>query len=170
PGDSGRDPSSQPQLTTRRRSGMISSTFPLTRSRPLTLTAYWPPGHGSSTASMPIHRTIFAGSVRNSNTTDGGASILISRSTSSALAFASLIPAPVVGLNLELEDLEVLAPEVVQERAQLGQTLGPSSIDASRPFSTLTDETGIPQVPQVLRDGLAGDIEMRGDLTSGQFA
>src|SRR5437667_7556172 len=143
---------------------MISSTFPLTRSQPLTLTAYWPPGHGSSTASMPIHRTIFAGSVRNSNTTDGGASILISRSTSSALVLASLIPAPVVGFDLALEDLEVLAPEVVQERAQLGQTLGPRSIDASGAVSALTHEAGIAQVPQVLGDGLAGDVEVRRDL------
>ena len=118
---------------------------------------------------MPIHRTIFAGSVRNSNTTEGGASILISRSTSSALVLASLIPAPVVGFDFALEDLEVLGPEVVQERAQLGQTLGPGSVDASGAVSALTHEAGIAQVPQVLGDGLAGDIEARGDLTRGQL-
>src|SRR5207244_13095716 len=116
---------------------MISSTFPLTRSRPLTLTAYLPPGHGSSTASMPIQRTIFAGSVRNSNTTVGGASILISRSTSSALVLASLIPAPVVGFDLALEDLEVRAPEVVQERAQLGHAFGPGPAAAAGPRTAL---------------------------------
>src|SRR5213075_2713390 len=68
-----------------------------------------------------------------------------------------------------LEDLEVLAPEVVQERAQLGQAFGPGSVDASGAVSALTHETGITQVPQVLGDGLAGDIEVRGDLTRGEL-
>ena len=74
-----------------------------------------------------------------------------------------------VGFDLALEDLEVLAPEVVQERPQLGQTLGPGSVDASGAVSALTHETGIAQVPQVLGDGLAGDVEVHGDLTRGQF-
>src|SRR5436309_16113430 len=99
---------------------MISSTFPLTRSRPLTLTAYWPPGHGSRTASVPIHRTIFAGSVRNSNTTDGGAAMLISRSTSSLLAIGIVGAPPLLGFDLALQGLETLAPELIEERAQLG--------------------------------------------------
>src|SRR5437016_5833652 len=110
-------------------------------------------------SSVPIQRTILAGSVRNSNNTYGGASILISRSTSSVLAIAIVNAPPVLGLDLTSEGLESLAPEFIEERAQLSYALGAGSVDPSRAVAALAHETRLVEHPQVLRDRLPCDIE-----------
>src|SRR5204863_3113823 len=73
------------------------------------------------------------------------------------------------GLDLASEGLEPLAPEFIEERAQLTQALRAGSVDASRALAALAQETRVVQDPQVLRDRLPCDVEVRGDRSRGHF-
>src|SRR4051812_13624484 len=168
PGATGSAWSSQPQVNTSLRWGTISITSPLTRSWPLMLTAYSPPDTGSSTASVPIQRTILAGSVRNSNTVDGAASIVISRWTTS-VSSAACRTARLLGFDLALELLQAIAPEVVEERAQLDQPLGADAVDPASTVTSLAHQPSAVQDAEVLRDRLPRDVEARGDPPGGHL-
>src|SRR3954451_4627142 len=100
--------------------------------------------------------------MRNSNTVAGSASIRISRRTTSA-GVAVCCTALLLGFDLALELLEAVAPEVVEERAQLDQPLGADAVDTSSTVTALAHQPSAVQDAQVLRDRLPGDVEVRGD-------
>src|SRR3990172_7662775 len=95
-----------------------------------------PPGRGSSSAEVPFHRVTFSGSVRNANTVSGRAWIRTSSSPTSGRRTCAM-PPPLLGLRLRLEDLQALAPHLLQERAHLLEALGPEAVDAFRPVTAL---------------------------------
>ncbi len=71
---------SHPQLKTTRRGGSTSTYSPDITACPDGLIRQIPPGRGSSVASVPIHWTILAGSVKYANSVSGLAATLASYS------------------------------------------------------------------------------------------
>src|SRR5436190_11874649 len=74
-----------------------------------------------------------------------------------------------LGFDLALELVEAVAPEVVEERAQLDQPLGTDAVDTSSTVTTLAQQPSAVQDAQVLRHRLPGDVEVRGDLPRGHL-
>src|SRR3954464_7092044 len=87
-----------------------------------------PPGRGSSVASLPIQETSFAGSVKYSNTTSGGAATWTSCSTVSVSTRSVGTFPPLVGLDHLLQPLEPLREDVGEELVQVAQPLGPHAV------------------------------------------
>src|SRR5919204_6088023 len=130
-----------------------------------------PPARGSNVTSVPIQRTIFSGSVKNGKTVSGLASIRTSRSTTSvSLGVTAMCLSPLLLFGLVLELSEALLPEAFEEAAKLGETLGPCSIDPACALTPLAHKAGVLQHGQVLRDGGPGDLEVGGNLASGELA
>src|SRR5207253_759078 len=87
---------------------------------------------------------------------------------SAASAFAG-IAVLLLRLHLALEGVEAIVPELIEELAQLEQPFRAGSVDASRAVAALSHETCVVQDPQVLRDRLPCDIEVRGDPPRGHL-
>src|SRR4051812_48239739 len=102
-----------------------------------------PPGRGSSVAAWPIQRTALAGSVKNSKTVSGLASMRMSHSTT-WLVPASTLP-PLLGFRLALELLQAERPKALEELPQLLQSLGAGAVEAPCPFAALGQEAGLLQ-------------------------
>src|SRR3954447_480662 len=127
-----------------------------------------PPGRGSSVALLPIQRTAFTGSVKNSKTVSGLASIRTSHSTTIELVLAStLLPFLCFRLALQLRQAE--RPEALEELLELLQALRPGAVEAPRSLAPLAHETGLLQYAQVLRDRGARHLEARCDLAGRQL-
>src|SRR6476659_2646616 len=130
-----------------------------------------PPGRGSSSCERPIHCTILSGSVKNSKTVSGLASIRTSISTAAAVsALATLVPPLLLELRGQLQPLESVGPETIQEVTQLGEALGPGAVEAARAFAPLGQQAGPAQHRQMLGYRRSRDVEMRGDLAGAQLA
>src|SRR3981081_2724029 len=116
---------------------------------------------------MPIHDDAFFGSPSSSHTVSGFAAITSSRSTAVSVAFATLLL--LLSFGLSLQRLELLVPEAVEKRSQLGEPLWARSIEALCAVPPLVHETRLLQHAQVLGDCWARDLEMRCDLTGRQL-
>src|SRR3954454_8161608 len=128
-----------------------------------------PPGRGSSVALLPIQRTAFTGSVKNSKTVSGLASIRTSHSTTIELVLAStLLPFLCFRLTLQLRQAE--RPEALEELLELLQALRPGAVEAPRSLAPLTHETGLLEYAQVLRNRRARHFEARCDRARRQLA
>src|SRR5947209_7952469 len=94
---------------------------------PLKLILHTPPGRGSSVASVPIHWTIRAGSVKWAKTTSGLAAIRVSYSARCSVSSCGTVR-PALGLFSLGDLLQALQParqDLAEEVAQLGESLGP---------------------------------------------
>src|SRR4029079_5014652 len=101
-----------------------------------------PPGWGSRSASRPFHKTIFSGSVKNSNTVSGRAAILTSRSTTVATSGWSTATSPpsLLVLRGDLQAFEPVAPERFQERPQIFEAFAPDAVEALGALAPLAHE------------------------------
>lgn len=70
-------------------------------------------------------------------------------------------------LGRVLQAIERTGPHGLHVRANLGEALGPRAVPPTRALATLSDEPGLEQDPQMLRDGLARDVEAFGDVARG---
>src|SRR4029079_12543084 len=131
-----------------------------------------PPGWGSRSASRPFHRTIFSGSVKNSNTVSGRAAILTSRSTTVATSGWSTATSPPSFLMLcgDFQALEPVAPERFQECPQTLEALAPHAVEALRAFAPLAHEPRTFEDGQVLGNSRAGNRELTRDLARRSLA
>jgi hypothetical protein len=115
---------------------------------------------------MPIQSTILAWSVECGNTVSGGAAIRISlRIGSVSLGIARC--AHVLALGGELELFEGARPHRLDVGPDLREAVGSRSVPAARAVASFADQPGGEQDPQVLRDGLARDVEPPGDFARG---
>src|SRR5918994_7244683 len=163
PGSTNGSVPSKPQVKTTRLGGSTSTYSPITTSRPLASTRNVPPGRGSSSAATPIQLTIRVGSVKYGNTTSGGAAIRTSLRSGSVPS--GIVPVGrVLVLGRGLEIAEGARPHRLDVRADLRQALGSRAVPAPRAVATLADQSCLEQDPQVLRDGLARDVEPSGDV------
>src|SRR5205085_11319311 len=117
----------------------------------------------------PIQRTAFSGSTRNCQTVSGLAAIAISRSTVVVSVVASMLLC-LLSLGLRLEGVEALVPELLQERLQLCEPLGPRAVEAPGAVASLGHEAGLLQDVQVLRDRRPRHVEVPRDLARGELA
>src|SRR6185437_16958307 len=69
-----------------------------------------------------------------------------------------------LSFGIPLERVEPGAPELLQERPELGEPLGTRSIQPSRAVASLAHEPRLLEHRQVLGDRRSGDVEVRGDL------
>src|SRR4051794_28510185 len=106
-------------------------------------TRYTPPGRGSSVAVAPFQRTIFAGSVKNSKTVSGAASIWTSRSTFSVWLVPASTLLPFLGFSLALQLGEAECPEALEELLELLESLRTGAVEAPCPLAPLAHETGL---------------------------
>src|SRR5579862_8494899 len=126
-----------------------------------------PPGCASTLWSMPCQRRILSGSVKNGNTASGGAAIRISCSmTSSPVGTFAVLH---LLLHCALEASQSGRPEHFEVLAQLVQSLGPGPVDDPGGIPTALEEPGVDEHPEMLRDRRTTELEMRGDLSRGQF-
>src|SRR5438132_2985397 len=147
PGGTGFGPSgpgSQPHVKTRRCGGSSSTNSPLAVCPGITPTRYSPPGRGSNDALCPIQRVALSSSTRNDQTVSGLASIAISRTTDAVLVALSMLPL-LLSFGLLPEHLETIAPEVVQERLQVGESGRVRSVGPFGPVAPLAHESGLLQ-------------------------
>src|SRR5436190_11519237 len=129
-----------------------------------------PPGARSRVASTPFHRSSSSGSVKKSNTVSGRAPIRISRSTTpDADGSTATIAPPLLPLGCRPEARQGIVPELLDELAQLRQTLGPHAVEPPGPLAPLDDQLRLTQHAQVLGDRRARDVEVRRDLAGGQL-
>src|SRR3954447_23841840 len=96
-------------------------------------TRYTPPGRGSSVAATPIQRTALTGSVKNSNTVSGVASILTSRSTTRARLVPASTLLPFLGFRLALELGQAEGPEPFEDLLELLQPFRTRAVEPPRP-------------------------------------
>src|SRR5579871_2801844 len=87
-----------------------------------------PPGHASIITERPHQRTALSGSTRSSQTVSGLAAISISRRTSSRSVVLSML-LPLLSFGLALERLEPVAPELVEELLELGESFGAGAVE-----------------------------------------
>src|SRR4051794_480419 len=99
---------------------------------PFRLIRHTPPARGSSVASIPIQRTIFAGSVKYSNTASGGASTRISCSTTLVPTGVASTAPPLVLLDGLLQALEAAGHHVGEEAVQVREALGADAVETPR--------------------------------------
>src|SRR5690606_16646565 len=71
---------------------------------------------------------------------------------------AGMLPLPLRLLGMDTQVLEAAVPELVQERAQLGQPLGARPVQAARPLAALGHQPSLAQHLQVLGDRRPGDV------------
>src|SRR5919108_5661895 len=129
-----------------------------------------PPGRGSSVASDASQRVSFSGSVKKANTISGLASISRSWTIGSVRTSAVTLTSPLFSLDLARQGVEALAPELVQEGAQVGQALGTGAVEPLGALPPLGEEPGLLEDADVLGDRRPGHGEVRGDLAGGELA
>src|SRR5882724_5115502 len=96
-----------------------------------------PPGRGSSSATVPIHSTCFAASVRNGQIVSGVASITISRMSSAIIgSFVSL-----GSLGHVAQPFEAGRPVVVEEGTQLLHLVSARLVKTPSAVAALAHET-----------------------------
>src|SRR5215212_4085931 len=110
-----------------------------------------PPGRGSSVASAASQRVSFSGSVKKANTVSGLASIWRSWTIGSVRTSAVTLASPLFVLGLAHEDVEAVAPELIQEPAQVRQALGARAIQPLGALTALGDESRLLEHADVLR-------------------
>src|SRR5919106_124829 len=128
-----------------------------------------PPGRASRSAFRPIQRLIFPGSIKNGKTVSGRAATRTWRSTTLVCSTATP-PPPFFEFRCQLQPFQPLVPETLDEGPETGEALRPRSVQASCSFAPFGHQTGLLQDRQVLRDGRAGHVEPRRDLTRAQLA
>src|SRR6266480_2596663 len=129
-----------------------------------------PPGRGSSVASMPIHSTIFTGSVKYENTVSGEAATRTSCSRTSVAAGASGTAPPLLGLGRTLEARQPGRDHVGEEAMEVGEALGSHAVEPPRPVAALADQARLLEDREVLRDRRLRDGEARGDLPGASLS
>ena len=119
---------------------------------------------------------MWSGSTKNLKITSGGASILTSRSTGIDSSLTATTPPStldtlpaVVGFGRRLESRQSLAPELVEELAQLGETFGADAVQAPGAVAALIEQSGVLEDAEVLRDRGTGDVEVRRDRARAQL-
>src|SRR5690349_10829856 len=125
--------SANPQLKTTRCGGSTARKRPAAENPSAIRTRYTPPGTGSRSASLPIHRTYRSGSVRKPKTSDGSAGTRTVTSTGAISVTApSLRVEPLVETLImagQLADLD--GAPAGQHRAAAGQRHG--RVQTARP-------------------------------------
>src|SRR5438270_10517934 len=99
-----------------------------------------PPGRGSSVASVPIHSTIFAGSVKYENTVSGAAATRTSCSRTLVAAGASGTASPLLRFGRTLEALQPGREHLGEEAVKVVEALWADAVEAPRPVTALADE------------------------------
>src|SRR3954453_13461735 len=120
---------------------------------PLTARCTWwstPPGRGSVVADTHAQRVSFSGSVKKPKIVSGLAAMRTSRTIGSVVTASAMALAPLIGLRLTTQRLEVLVPELLQERPHLAQPGAAGAVQPSRALAALLDEPGLAQHAQVL--------------------
>ena len=64
----------------------------------------------------------------------------------------------------------MLIPEALEVRAQFKKPFRSRPVEPLRTVATFTDQPGVFEHPEVLRDGGTADAEIRGDAPGVQFA
>src|SRR4029079_15864539 len=125
-----------------------------------------PPGWGSRSASRPFHRTIFSGSVKNSNTVSGRAAILTSRSTTVATSGWSTATSPpsLLVLRGDFQALQPVAPERFQGRPQIFEAFASDAVETLGAFAPLAHEPRTFQNGQALGHRRPRDRALGGDI------
>src|SRR4051794_10772669 len=113
-----------------------------------------PPGRGSSSAAVPIHRTCCSGSTRNGQMVSGVASIMISR-TRSVIGGSFVV---LGGLGYIAQAFETGGPVVVEEVAKLLHLILAGPVQTPGAIAPLAHQSGLLQHAEVLRDGRASDV------------
>src|SRR5437867_3625698 len=160
---------SQPHVNTTRRPGTTSTNLPATMSLLFAnSTRILPPGRGSSSASLPFHRTYCTGSVRRRKTVSGEAAIVISRSMT---LVSTAMPCPPLLFLLRggLQRAKAVVPERLESGAELRQGLGARAVEAPRAIAPFCHEARLLQDAQVLRYRRPADVEAAGDLPDRQL-
>jgi hypothetical protein len=63
------------------------------------------------------------------------------------------------------ETVEVLTPKVFEQSLERPQPVAVGAIEPPGPFSSLGNETGLPEDPEIVGDGLPGDVEIGSDFS-----
>ncbi len=74
-----------------------------------------------------------------------------------------------IGFGGRLQAREALTPEVVEELAQLGETLRADAVQPPGAVASFVEQPGVLEHPEVLRDRGAGHVEMRCDRARAQL-
>src|SRR5207244_9040475 len=127
---------SQPHVKTIRRGRSISTNSPSMAACPDGLIRQAPPGRGSSVASVPIHWTIFAGSVKYSKTLSGLAATRTSCSVRSSvlLRSAAISLGALLLLGDLLQPLQLARQDLGEEVVQLREPFRPHASHPLRAF------------------------------------
>src|SRR5216684_6565642 len=128
-------------------------------SRPFGSTRKIPPGRGSNSALKPSHRISLAGSVRNSKTISGGASMRMSLTIGPSSTWC-----PRLAFGLALQMGQRIIPKRVEECPQVPEPFGAEPVQPPRAFSPLGQKTCVHQDTQVLRYGGSRGLEPTRDL------
>src|SRR5579864_4165411 len=113
---------------------------------------------------MPIQRTIFTGSVKNSKTICGDASIKVS-----LLIGSPATPRPRFLFDFQFHLIQLQIPKAADQCAQAAETLRADPIESAGAAPSLGQQTRVSQNLQVLRDGRSRRFEMPGNFTGRQF-
>ena len=134
----------------------------------ITSIRYAAPAAASNDTSTPFQRLIFSGSVRNSHTVSGLASITSSRVSATRSVVLST-PSPLLALSFTLERIQFLVPEALQERLHLIETLRSHAVQTACPVSAFVHEPGLLEHGEMLRDRRTRHLEMGVDLAGRQL-
>src|ERR1035437_3751296 len=141
--------SSHPKVNTTLRSDTTSTNSPTPGCLPWASTRYTPPARGSSSASVPIHRMCWEGSVRKGKMVAGLASITTSR-VSSAIS-VSFLSFGRFGQGLQL--LQTSGPVLIEKLAESDHLGLVGPVEPPCPVAALDDQFGLPQNAEMLGDG-----------------
>src|SRR5690348_4218772 len=135
--------SANPQLKTTRWGGSTARKRPVAQNPSVIRTRYTPPGTGSRSASLPIHCTYRAGSVKKPNTSGGAAGTCMLTSTGAiSVTAASLRVEPLVETLIVAGQLaDFHGATRAQHRAAAGQRHG--RVQASGPDQRVAAERRI---------------------------
>src|SRR4051794_5876772 len=126
-----------------------------------------PPGRGSTVASLPIHWTSLAGSVKYENTISGPAAIV---TVCSMTLVARGVAPPLLGLGRALQPLQPGGHDLGEEALQVREPIRPDAVEPPLRLAALLDEAGVAEHLEVLRDRGLADLEARRDLACAQLA
>src|SRR5256886_15728837 len=130
-----------------------------------------PPGRGSSVASVPIHMTIFAGSVKYSKTLSGLAATRTSCSTrlSVLLCSAAISLDPLLPLGDLLQPRQTARQNLGEKVVQLREPLRSHAQNPPRALAALAHQPDVLEHLEVLGDRGLCDREVRRNLAGAQL-
>src|ERR1700686_2995316 len=108
----------------------------------ITSIRYAAPAVASNDTSTPFQRLIFSGSVRNSHTVSGLASITSSRVTATCSVVLSTL-FPLLLLRFTFQRLQLVSPERLEERLHLVETFRTHAVQMARSVSSFVHQPGL---------------------------